>query len=106
MSWVHTADTSDFTESVVIERVRGKRSIAIYRIDGNYFATSNICTHANGLLSCGQIVDGYIECPLHFGLFEVATGKAQGAPVTRDLATFPVRIEGTRVLVQLADDST
>ncbi|MDA9488950.1 non-heme iron oxygenase ferredoxin subunit [Bradyrhizobium sp. CCBAU 11361] len=103
MNGAHIADTSDFAERAVIERVRGKRSIAIYRIDGEYFATSNICTHANGLLSCGQIVDGYIECPLHFGLFEAATGKARSAPVTRNLATFPVRIEGTRVLMQLSD---
>jgi nitrite reductase/ring-hydroxylating ferredoxin subunit len=103
MGWVHLADTSDFLEKVVLGRIHGNRLIAIYRIGDTYFATSDICTHANGLLSRGEVVNGYIECPLHFGLFEVATGKAQGAPATRDLATFPVRVDGIRIFVQLLE---
>jgi nitrite reductase/ring-hydroxylating ferredoxin subunit len=39
-------------------------------------------THPGALLSEDNVVDGLIECPLHFGLF--ITGKAQGPPVTRD----------------------
>ena len=105
MGWTLVADTSDLAEKTVIGRVFGGLSIAIYRIGGDYFATSNVCTHANGLLSEGEVVDDYIECPLHFGLFEIASGKAQGAPVTRDLATFQVRVEGTRIFVQLPEQT-
>jgi nitrite reductase/ring-hydroxylating ferredoxin subunit len=103
MGWEHLANTSDFSRSSVIGRVSGGRPIAIYHVDGKYYATSDICTHANGVLSQGEVVDGYIECPLHFGLFEISTGKAQGAPVTHDLAAFPVRIEGTQIFVQVPD---
>jgi nitrite reductase/ring-hydroxylating ferredoxin subunit len=103
MGWEHLANTSDFEQSNVIGRVSGSRSIAIYHVDDRYFATSDICTHANGVLSQGEVVDGYIECPLHFGLFEISTGKAQGAPVIHDLTTFPVRIEGTQIFVQVPD---
>jgi nitrite reductase/ring-hydroxylating ferredoxin subunit len=105
MGWVHLANTSDFGPSSVIGRVSGARSIAIYHVDGKYYVTSDICTHANGVLSQGEVVDGYIECPLHFGLFEIPTGKAQGAPVTRDLVTFPVKVEGTQILVDVPDRS-
>ena len=105
MGWEHLANTSDFEQSSVIGRTSGSRSIAIYHVDGKYYATSDICTHANGVLSQGDVVDGYIECPLHFGLFEVSTGKAQGAPVTRDLLTLSVKVEGARILVDLPDHS-
>ena len=82
--------------------VKGRR-IALYRLEDGYFATSNVCTHANVILSVGEVVEGYIECPLHFGLFEIRTGKAAGAPVSVPLATFPVRLDGTRIEVELAD---
>jgi Rieske Fe-S protein len=44
---------------------------------------------------CGWLDGDVIECPLHGGRFEVKTGKGLGAPITCDLKTFPVRIEGT-----------
>ena len=101
MPWHPVADFADFTDTDVIGRDCAGRSVALYRVDGEYFATQNLCTHANACLSGGEVVDGYIECPAHFGLFEIRTGKAAGAPVTRDLATYPVRVEGTRIEVEL-----
>ena len=49
-----------------------------------------------------------MECPLHDGLFDIRTGKAQGGPVGKDLRTDPVRVEGTRLLVRIdgASDET
>lgn len=101
MTWHPVADTADLADRDVIARDCAGRSIAIYRLDGAYFATQNLCTHANACLAEGEVVDGYIECPAHFGLFEIRTGKAAGAPVTRDLAVYPVRVEGTRIEVEL-----
>lgn len=101
MPWHPVADIADFADTDVIGRDFAGRSVALYRVDGEYFATQNLCTHANACLSGGEVVDGYIECPAHFGLFEIRTGKAAGAPVTRDLATYPVRVEGTRIEIEL-----
>lgn len=101
MPWYPIADISDLADRDVIARDCGGKSIALYRLDGAYYATQSLCTHANACLSEGEVVDGYIECPAHFGLFEIRTGKAAGAPVTRDLAVYPVRVEGTRIEVEL-----
>lgn len=101
MPWHTVADIADFAGKEVIARDCAGRSLALYRLDGEFFATQNLCTHANACLSAGEVVDGYIECPAHFGLFEIRTGKAAGAPVTRDLKTFPVRVEGTRIEVEI-----
>ncbi len=101
MPWHHVADTTDLEAREVVGRECTGRRIAIYRIDGVYYATSDVCTHSNATLSEGEVVEGYIECPLHFGLFEIATGKAAGAPVTVDLRTYPVRVEGTRIEIEV-----
>ena len=103
MSWYYVADTADLAESDVIGREIDGRKIAIYRCEGGYYATANLCTHANALLSEGVVVEGYIECPLHFGLFEIRTGKAAGAPVTRDLKVYPLRVLGSRIEIELSE---
>ena len=97
----HVADTADLETREVVGRECAGRKIAIYRINGVYYATADVCTHSNATISEGEVVEGYIECPLHFGLFEIATGKAAGAPVTVDLRTYPVRVEGTRIEIEV-----
>jgi nitrite reductase/ring-hydroxylating ferredoxin subunit len=42
-----------------------------------------------------------VECPLHAGRFDIKTGKAQGVPVTEDIKTFPVRVDGDNVYVEI-----
>lgn len=103
MTWTHVADTADLEGRDVLGVEHEGVRIAVYRIEGEYYATSNICTHASALLSEGEVVECYIECPAHFGLFDIRTGKAQGAPVTRDLRTYPVKVDGTRILVRIDD---
>lgn len=98
-AWLHLADTADLAGRDVIGRVCRGRRIALYRLGGAFHATSDVCTHGQALLSEGEVVEGHIECPAHFGLFEIATGKAAGAPVSRDLQTYPVRVEEGRILV-------
>lgn len=101
VGWHDLADVSDLADRDVIGREAGGRSIAIYRVDGAYYATGNICTHAHARLCEGEVVDGFIECPAHHGYFEITTGRAQGAPVSVDLATYPVRVVRSRIEVAL-----
>ncbi|GAA4236200.1 non-heme iron oxygenase ferredoxin subunit [Actinomadura meridiana] len=66
------------------------RSIAIYRSEGRLYATGNICTHGQALLTDGWLEDGVIECPLHGGRFDIGSGACLGPPVDEPLATYPV----------------
>ena len=76
-------------------------NLALYHVDGEWFCTDNVCTHAFALLTDGWLEGHLIECPLHNGQFDVRTGKGMSAPITEDLRTFPVQIEGSDVLVLL-----
>jgi naphthalene 1,2-dioxygenase ferredoxin component len=79
------------------------REIAIYSVDGEVYATDNICTHGHARL-CDGFLDGHeIECPLHQGKFDVRSGKAMCAPLTVDIQTYPVRVEEGEVFIHLED---
>ncbi len=74
-------------------------AIAVYRVDGAFYATNDRCTHGEASLSDG-LVDGHvIECPFHSGTFDIRTGKALTFPCTEPVAVYPVRLEGDRILV-------
>ena len=100
-AWTEIARVGDVPEDDVIEVVVGQRTIALFNLGGSYFATAGICTHAHARLAEGYLQDEIIECPLHQGLFHVPTGKAVAAPVSRDLETFAVRVEGGAILAKL-----
>jgi len=101
-NWITVADRSSVETGSVIAVKAGDVDIALYNIDGQFYATHNICTHAHALLSDGWLEGDIIECPLHGGRFEAKTGKGLGAPVTCDIKTFPVRIEGDAIQVKVA----
>jgi nitrite reductase/ring-hydroxylating ferredoxin subunit len=73
--------------------------IALFNLDGEYYAIDDVCTHAFALLSEGFVEGDLIECPLHGGKFEIRTGKAVAAPCTVDVRTYPVRREDDSILV-------
>ena len=90
----------DIGEGEVLGVEIGDKSIALYNIDSEIFATDNICTHAFATLSEGWLDGDCIECPLHAGRFEVRTGKALGPPVDEDIAVYPVRVVGNDIQVK------
>jgi nitrite reductase/ring-hydroxylating ferredoxin subunit len=76
--------------------------IALFAVKGCLYATSNVCTHQFALLTEGYVDGEYIECPMHQGRFHIPTGAPQGPPVTEPLRTYPVRVEGNAVLIELS----
>ena len=99
--WIPIAKVGDVAPSDVRRCEVQDRCIALFNLEGRLYATADICTHAHAHLSDGYIDGETVECPLHQGLFHIPTGRAMAPPVTEDLATYPVRIEGEDVLIQL-----
>ena len=97
------AKTSDIEDEAGKAFKIGDREIAVWKMGGQFYATDDICTHAYASLADGYVEDGCVECPLHAGRFEIATGKAQGAPVFVDIKTYPVRIEGDEIFVEVPE---
>jgi naphthalene 1,2-dioxygenase ferredoxin component len=99
--WVKAADRSALTEGEVLGVIVAGKEIALYDLDGELFATDDICTHAYAKLSDGWLDKGEIECPLHAGRFDVKTGAATAPPCTENLKTYPVRVIGDDIQIKL-----
>jgi naphthalene 1,2-dioxygenase ferredoxin component len=99
--WVTAAKRGDLAAGDVLGVVLAGHDIALYDLDGEIYATEDICTHAFARLSDGFLDREEIECPLHAGRFDVKTGKATAPPCTDDLKTYPVRVVGDDIQVRL-----
>src|SRR5579872_354676 len=100
-NWMKAVDRGALGAGEVIGVIINGQEIALYEMDGDIFATDDICTHAYAKLSDGWMEKGEIECPLHAGRFDIKTGKATAPPCIGDLKTYPVRVEGGEIQVNL-----
>ncbi len=71
MNWLRVASRDQLQDDDALAVAAGELQIALYRCDGEFFATDNICTHAFALLSEGFLQDGCIECPMHQARFDI-----------------------------------
>jgi nitrite reductase/ring-hydroxylating ferredoxin subunit len=91
----------DVPENGVISREVGDELVAIYNINGTYYATEARCTHGMADLADGTLEDDVIECNFHFGAFHVPSGKAVQPPCFIALKTFKTEVRDGQVYVDL-----
>ena len=75
------------------------QTIAVFHIDGGYYAIDDICTHDGGPLAEGRLEGEVIECPRHGARFNVKTGEVLSLPATVPVPTYAVRVEGDEIQV-------
>ncbi|MGE4372495.1 MAG: 3-phenylpropionate/cinnamic acid dioxygenase ferredoxin subunit [Xanthobacter sp.] len=81
-------------------RVETSPAIAVFNMDGEFYALADLCTHGNASMSEGYLEDDCtVECPVHTARFCLKTGKALTQPATIDLATYDVVVEGEDLYV-------
>ena len=86
-------------EGKVVEA--GGKRIAIFNIDGTFYAIDDTCTHRGGPLSEGMVAGTEVTCPWHGAVFDVTSGSVLGAPAPRDVASYAVRIDGEEIQVEI-----
>ena len=70
------------------------KAIAVYNVEGSFYATEDACTHAGGPLSEGTMDGPMVVCPWHGSCFEVTTGKVLCGPAKEPVKTYRVEVEG------------
>ena len=101
MAWHNSISAAELAEGEVCGIQIGDKAIALYRINGDVFATSNICTHEYALLSDGYLDGDCVECPLHAAVFHVPTGEVRDGPTSCALQTYPVRLQDGVIMVEI-----
>jgi nitrite reductase/ring-hydroxylating ferredoxin subunit len=93
------AAVGDVTPQTVLRAEVGDEDIAVFNLDGAYYAIKDMCTHGEARLSEGYIEGDEIECSYHAGRFEIKTGKASQFPCVVDVESYPVKVENDMILV-------
>lgn len=97
-------DVSEFGDVADDEPLAVKidgHEVGVFLVGGTLYAIEDVCPHAYALLSQGFVEGGEVECSLHGATFHIPTGKCLKEPADRDLATYAVKVESNRILVNI-----
>lgn len=99
--FVKVANIADIKENVPFCAETGGQKLAIYKVNGKYYAINNICTHAGGPLCMGELNGSIVTCPWHGSKFDVTTGIVVHPPATKPIQTYKTQINGDALEVEL-----
>jgi NAD(P)H-dependent nitrite reductase small subunit len=73
--------------------------IAIFLVNGNVFALSNICPHQHSsIIHDGFIEDEFVVCPVHGWRFRLCDGKKENG--YNGLKSFKTIVENDKVFIE------
>ena len=97
--FVKVAQTNELSPGAMKLIEIGDERILLTNLDGEYHAVSEVCTHAYYALSEGFLEGEEVECALHGSLFNVKSGEVVNPPADEPLTAYPVKIDGTDILI-------
>ena len=71
--------------------VANGRALALFNVDGSFYALDNTCLHRGGPVGEGDLEGVVVTCPWHGFQYDVTTGRNVFDPEV-GLETFPVRV--------------
>ena len=99
-TWTQLARVSDLPVGASKECVAGGRMIALFNVNGRFYALDGVCPHQGGPLGRGLLEGCIVTCPWHGWQFDVTTGQHQfNAQIVQP--RFEVRVDGEWILVDL-----
>ncbi|MDZ4753517.1 MAG: non-heme iron oxygenase ferredoxin subunit [Phycisphaerae bacterium] len=87
--------------TVVLVDLPDGLAVAVYNLDGAYYATDNLCTHGEASLAEGVVEGDNIMCPFHGGTFDIRTGEPTAPPCVMPLRTYPVTVEDGQLFAEM-----
>ncbi len=101
MALVKVADVEDVLPGTGKVVKAGNTTLALFNLGGVFHAIDNRCTHVGGPLGEGKVEGNVVTCPWHGSRFDIATGAVLGPPARGPVASYPVKLEGRGVFVEV-----
>lgn len=99
-AYIPIADVADIPEGSAHELTANGRVIALYHVDGEFYALDGVCPHAGGPLGEGELSGNIVTCPWHGWQFDVTSGQhCLNSSLTHP--SWPVKVEEGKILVEL-----
>lgn len=101
MAKVKVANVNEIPEGDLKKVDVNDQPVALFKVGGEIFATTNICTHEQCELDENHMMHGeVVECTCHGSQFNVKTGANVLPPAAEPLKTYRVSVEGDEVFVE------
>ncbi len=81
--------------------VKGQWVAVFHTDDGSFYALDDICTHEEASLAEGDFDENHVECPMHGARFDLKSGKVLSLPAVVSVKSYPVRVNGSDVEVEV-----
>jgi nitrite reductase/ring-hydroxylating ferredoxin subunit len=98
--FVRVIPASELAPGQCREVLVGNRSVALFNVDGVFYALSNLCLHRGGPLGQGLLSGTVVMCPWHAWTWDVRTGEHTLNPELK-MARYDVKLEDGQVLVSV-----
>ena len=99
MEFVKVARVDEIAPETALRVEVGDEPIAVFNLDGEFYAICDTCSHEEASLSDGDIFGDVVECPLHGSQFDIRTGKALTLPAVLPVASYDVKVEDGDIFV-------
>jgi 3-phenylpropionate/trans-cinnamate dioxygenase ferredoxin subunit len=103
-----TEQTAEFVPVAVVDEippgmakavtVDGRR-IALFNVNGTFYAIDDTCTHEEASLAEGQVYGEIVACPKHGSRFHLPTGRVLSLPAVVPVNTYQVKVADGQVLL-------
>lgn len=99
--WVKVATVSELPKGQKKQIDLDGLAVLLFNVEGEYYAIEDVCTHDGAPLGSGRFTGKLISCPRHGARFDVCTGKALTMPAVEPVDTYPVKVEGNDILIEV-----
>ena len=99
LEWVTVGTTEEIPNGTRrILEIDGQ-PVAVFNIANQYYAIADVCSHDDGPVAEGELIDYEIECPRHGAHFDVRNGRVLSFPAIVDIPAYAVRVEGDEIQI-------
>ena len=77
------------------------RKVALFNLEGSYWAIDDTCPHRGGPLSEGEVEREVVTCPWHGSRFNIETGEVLISPAIEGVKSYEVQVEGSIIMIEV-----
>ncbi len=100
-TWIEIAAADALAPGQMQRILAGGKKLLLCNADGKLHVVNEMCSHEDFSLFFGCIQEGKIKCSLHGSYFDLETGQPLNEPADEPICTYPLKIEGKQVFIQL-----
>lgn len=102
MSALHrVASKSDVSSGQCISVDVSGQQVALFNVEGKYFAIGGTCTHRGAPLAEGQVDSMTVTCSWHGAKFDLGTGAVVAPPAPTGVPVYDVVVEDDDIKIEI-----